>query len=65
MCLAAPGRVTKIEGRKATVSYGDQSRPVMVGEEKVKVGDYVLVQMGIITQVLDKKEAKLRLKAFL
>jgi hydrogenase assembly chaperone HypC/HupF len=64
MCLAVPGKITKIAGRKATVSYGSQSRQALVGEENVKTGDYVLVQMGIIIQVLTKKEADLHLKSF-
>lgn len=54
MCLAIPGRVKKIEGRKAIVEYPDQERPAFVGEEKIKVGDYVLVQMGIIVQKMTK-----------
>jgi hydrogenase expression/formation protein HypC len=57
MCLAAPGKVIKIEGRKATVQYHDDIRYALIGEERVKIGDYVLVQMGIIIQILFEKDA--------
>jgi len=57
MCLAIPGKVKKIIGRKAIVKYPDQERPALIGEEGVKVGDFVLVQMGIIIKILPKNEA--------
>lgn len=59
MCIAAPGKVIKIEGRKATVQYGDDTRYALIGDEHVTVGDYVLVQMGIVIQVVSKKDAKI------
>ena len=64
MCLAIPGQIKSIEGREAEVEYGKSVRKAMIGEEKVKVGDWVMVQMGIVTEVIDEKEAKLRLKAW-
>lgn len=57
MCIAAPGKVIEIEKGKALVKYGDQTRYAMVGDAKVKVGSYVLVQMGIIINVMSKKNA--------
>jgi hydrogenase expression/formation protein HypC len=57
MCLAIPGRVKKIEGKKILVQYSGEVRQVLVGDEKVKVGDLVLVQMGIVIRVLTPKEA--------
>lgn len=59
MCIAAPGKIIKIEGRKATIQYGEEQRFAMIGEENVRVGDYVLVQMGIVIQVLSKEDAKM------
>jgi hydrogenase expression/formation protein HypC len=64
MCIAAPGKVIKIEGRKATVLYSDQSRMALLSDDAVKVGDYVLVQMGIIIQVLTPRQARESLKAW-
>jgi len=58
MCLAIPGKIIHIEGRKATVKYPSEIRQALVGDEKVKLGDYVLVQMGIVIKTLTKKEAK-------
>lgn len=58
MCIAAPGKVIKIEGKKAIVQYADIAQAALIGDEKVKIGDYVLVQMGIIVQVISKDEAK-------
>jgi hydrogenase expression/formation protein HypC len=64
MCLAFPGKVTKIEGRKAFVQYPGEVREALIGEDNVKVGDSVLVQMGIIIQVISKSELNKRTKAF-
>jgi len=64
MCLAIPGKVIKIEGRKATVQYPGQSRFALIGDEKIKVGDFVLVQMGIIIQKLSKKDAKISMSVW-
>lgn len=58
MCIAAPGKVKKIEGRKVFVEYPGEIRPALIGDDEVKAGDYVMVQMGIVVKVLSKKEAK-------
>ena len=58
MCIAAPGKIIKIDGRKATVQYGDDTRFALIGDDTCCVGDYVLVQMGIVIQVISKKDAK-------
>ena len=57
MCLAIPGKIKKIDGRKVTVEYPGQEREVMVGNDPIKVGDYVMVQMGIIMKTLNQAEA--------
>lgn len=56
MCLAFPGTVTKIKGKSAIVVYQDSTKTVLLGDEKVKVGDNVLVQMGIVVKVLSSEE---------
>jgi hydrogenase expression/formation protein HypC len=59
MCIAAPGKVVEVKGRKALVQYpGEEIRQAIIANEKVKVGSYVLVQMGIIIDVLSKSQAK-------
>jgi len=61
MCLAAPGKVVKIKGREAVVEYVLENgkvlrRRAMIGERNARVGDYVIVQMGIIVEMSAKVE---------
>ena len=58
MCLAIPGKVIKIEGRKFTIEYPGETRFALDGGIPVKLGDYVLVQMGIVIKKISPKEAK-------
>lgn len=64
MCLAVPGKIVKVDGRKTVVDYCSETRQVLTGGESLKVGDYVMVQMGIVVKILSPKEAKLSLKAW-
>ena len=64
MCLAIPGQISKIKGRQAWVKYPGETRKVLIAEEKVKTGDWVMVQMGLVARALTKKEAQERLKAW-
>lgn len=64
MCLAIPGIIKNIKGKKATVQYPNQFREAIVGDAPVKIGDYVLVQMGIIVKILSSAEAKASQKAW-
>lgn len=64
MCLAIPGKILKITGGKATVAYPGETREVLLGDEKVSLGDYVLVQMGIVIQKMTEKEAEDSLTAW-
>jgi len=64
MCLAIPGKIIKINDRKAVVQYPDETRPAMIGEQGIKVGDYVMVQMGIIVKKMTKAEAKISQQAW-
>jgi len=57
MCLAIPGKIVKIDGDSAVISYGDEKRQAKIVEGKYSVGDYVLVQMQMIAKKLNKKEA--------
>lgn len=73
MCLAVPGKIKKIEGRKVLLDYPGKAgcrlvhgekRFALTGGEPVKVGDYVMVQMGIIVKILSHDEAKAAIKAW-
>ena len=65
MCLAIPGQIISIDVeldeifRQAKVSFGGITKDVnlaMVPE--AKVGDYVLVHVGVALSVVDEEEAK-------
>lgn len=58
MCLAYPGKVKEVNGLKAKVEYPGSVRSVLIGEKKVKAGDSVLVQMGVIIEIITAKESK-------
>ena len=59
MCLAYPGLVKEISGLKAMIQYPSGIRQALIGDQKIKVGEQVLVQMGIVVKVLSKKESNL------
>ena len=61
MCLAIPGKITKISSDKkhALVDYGEGTkRKANISLVDVKIGDYVLVHAGFAIEVLNKKEAR-------
>lgn len=64
MCLAIPGKVKSIDGQVAIVEYPKEERKVMVGGTDVNVGDFVMVQMGIIIKVLSPEQAEVSLDAW-
>jgi hydrogenase assembly chaperone HypC/HupF len=57
MCLAIPGKVKEVKGEKLMVEYPTETRQALAGGMPLKVGDYVLIQMGIAIKVVTKKEA--------
>lgn len=56
MCLAIPGKVKEIKGEKILVEYPQETRLALAGGETVKVGDFVMVQMGIVIKILTAEE---------
>ncbi len=54
MCVAIPGRVTKLDGTKATVDFSGNIVNAEAGLVDVKVGDMVLVHAGCIIQTMNK-----------
>lgn len=56
MCVALPGKVLKMRGRKATVEFSGNTVEADAGLVKVKPGDDVLVHAGCIIQVLSPEE---------
>lgn len=57
MCVALPGKVLKMNGRKATVEFSGNSVEADAGLVKVRPGDNVLVHAGCILQVLSQNES--------
>lgn len=66
MCLAIPSKIIKIEDSKATVDvYGAQRDiSLMLLEEPVNIGDYVIVHAGFAIQKLQEDVAKETLSYF-
>lgn len=64
MCLAVPGKVLDIRGddpflRSGRVSFGGVIKEVsLTCAPDSKVGDYVLVHVGVAISVIDEKEAE-------
>ena len=65
MCLAVPGKVLEITHaedpflRSARVSFNGVIKPIsLTCAPEAKVGDYVLVHVGIAISIIDEKEAE-------
>ncbi|MBK6947286.1 MAG: HypC/HybG/HupF family hydrogenase formation chaperone [Haliscomenobacter sp.] len=66
MCLAIPGKITGIEKalddtfRVGKVSFGGVTKEVnLVMVPEAKVGDYVMVHVGVAISLVDEAEAEL------
>lgn len=57
MCVAATGKVVKIDNEIAEVDFNGNIVRAHTGIIDVKVGDDVLVHAGLIIQVMSKKDA--------
>lgn len=65
MCLAIPGKIKQLGGREAIIEYPGEVRRAYLGDDvKADVGDYVLVQMGVVVKKISAKEAGLSLKTW-
>lgn len=59
MCLAVPGKITRIDGAMGEVELAGVKRSVsLLLVPDAKVGDYVLVHVGFAIQVVDEDEAR-------
>ncbi|MBQ8525488.1 MAG: HypC/HybG/HupF family hydrogenase formation chaperone [Clostridia bacterium] len=64
MCVAAPGKVIKIENSIATVDFSGNLVRAHAGLLDIRQGDNVLVHAGLIIQKLSPKEAEDMTKLF-
>ena len=69
MCLAIPGKLTSIDSqsgdpfRTGKVSFGGIQRDVnLMMIPDAKIGDYVLVHVGVAISIVDEEEAKVTFK---
>jgi hydrogenase expression/formation protein HypC len=64
MCLAVPGKVVSIEGddpilRDGKVNFGGVVKRVNLSYvPEAKIGDYVVVHVGLALSIVDEEEAK-------
>lgn len=63
MCLAIPGKIVKIEKDDAIVDYVSEKRTGKIVEGTYKVGDYVVIQGGLVIEKIPDEQAKKWLKA--
>ncbi len=52
MCLAIKGKVVEVKDGKALIDYKGEQREAIAKDIKVKKGDEVLVQFGIVIEKL-------------
>ncbi len=64
MCLAVPGKIVSIEGddpilRDGKVDFGGVVKRVNLSlVPEAKIGDYVVVHVGLALSIVDEEEAK-------
>jgi len=64
MCLAVPGKIVSIEGddpilRDGKVNFGGVVKRVNLSlVPEAKLGDYVVVHVGLALSIVDEEEAK-------
>lgn len=58
MCLAVPGKIIEIKGDEALVDYELEKRMGKIISGEYVVGDYVILQAGIVITKVDEQEAK-------
>jgi hydrogenase expression/formation protein HypC len=66
MCLAIPSKIIEIRDSMATIDVYGAQRDVslLLLEDNVHVGDYVLVHAGFAIQKLQEDDAEERLELF-
>lgn len=65
MCVAVPGKVTKVFEHEAMVSFqGVEKRVNTVFIEDLHLGEYVLVHVGCAIEKIDEEEALKTIELF-
>ncbi len=58
MCVAIPGKITKVREGKVTVDFDGNEVEAYAGLVKVQEGDYALVHAGCVIQTMKQSEAE-------
>ncbi len=64
MCLAYPGKIIKIKQDLAIVDYQIEQRTAKLISEDFRIGDYVIVQAGIVVERVPEEKALDALAAY-
>ena len=62
MCLSIPSKVVEVSEDKTmcrvdTMGVQREANLMMMGEEDIKIGDYVLLHIGFVMNKIDEEEA--------
>ncbi|HEY9785244.1 MAG TPA: HypC/HybG/HupF family hydrogenase formation chaperone [Candidatus Obscuribacterales bacterium] len=57
MCISYPAKITCIKGNVVGLNAGGSDVQALVADEKVQVGDWVLVHGGVVLHRLSEEEA--------
>jgi len=58
MCLAIPGKITKIKNQLAEVDFQGVKKEINISIVDVKIGDYVMVHAGFAIEKMEKDNVK-------
>ena len=61
MCLSIPGKITEINGKDVIVDYNTEKRKAKT-LLNVEIGDYVIINGGLIIEKIPKEDAIQALK---
>lgn len=64
MCLTVPAKVLEVQGKHALVESRGETREVDASFLTPAIGDYVLLQSGVILQILEEEDALEALRAW-
>ncbi|MDM5263971.1 HypC/HybG/HupF family hydrogenase formation chaperone [Sulfurovum sp. XTW-4] len=69
MCLSIPSKVVKISDDKTmctvdTMGVERDANLMMMGDDDIQVGDYVLLHIGFVMNKIDEKEAMVSIETY-
>jgi hydrogenase expression/formation protein HypC len=69
MCLSIPSKVVKISEDKTvctvdTMGVQRDASLLMMGDDEVQIGDFVLLHIGFVMEKIDEKEALLSIETY-